>query len=320
MPDGVTLDYDAATGALKVADIHAENVSADDTDFGDTVSGTFHAILILVFGKFRGLFALMAGKVNIQQNTSDAGKALVIGNDGTVEPGVIPAPLGSPELTGTPTAPTAEAGTNTTQIATTAFVQDAVSGGGGGGGITQFTYLVDSDAALAAWANNTAGNDYTSVLIAPGTWISGAEVNLTNAGTKVVVGMPGSKLSFTSAYGLRYTSRPTTNDYRMEGVNVEINNGSSVYGFANCANLTLCIGKGTGNAGYGFSGCNNLTNCTGTGIGSGTGYGFAGSKGMLLSKPNTTASTTATYTDCFVSISGTGTAPADTAAGGWNKV
>lgn len=34
----------------------------------------------------------------------------------------------SPTLTGTPTAPTASAGTNTTQIATTAFVQTAVTG------------------------------------------------------------------------------------------------------------------------------------------------------------------------------------------------
>jgi len=38
------------------------------------------------------------------------------------------APLNSPDLTGTPTAPTAAAGTNSTQIATTAFVHDAVSG------------------------------------------------------------------------------------------------------------------------------------------------------------------------------------------------
>ena len=37
------------------------------------------------------------------------------------------APLASPALTGTPTAPTASSGTNTTQIATTAFVQTAVS-------------------------------------------------------------------------------------------------------------------------------------------------------------------------------------------------
>lgn len=38
------------------------------------------------------------------------------------------AKLASPTFTGTPKAPTAEAGTNTTQIATTAFVQTAVSG------------------------------------------------------------------------------------------------------------------------------------------------------------------------------------------------
>ncbi len=37
------------------------------------------------------------------------------------------ATLASPSLTGTPEAPTAEAGTNTEQIATTAFVQTAVS-------------------------------------------------------------------------------------------------------------------------------------------------------------------------------------------------
>ena len=37
------------------------------------------------------------------------------------------APKASPALTGTPTAPTATAGTNTTQIATTAFVQSAVT-------------------------------------------------------------------------------------------------------------------------------------------------------------------------------------------------
>ena len=39
------------------------------------------------------------------------------------------APLSSPALTGTPTAPTAGSGTNTTQIATTAFVAAATSGG-----------------------------------------------------------------------------------------------------------------------------------------------------------------------------------------------
>ena len=40
------------------------------------------------------------------------------------------APLASPALTGTPTAPTATAGDNTTKIATTAFVTQAVASGG----------------------------------------------------------------------------------------------------------------------------------------------------------------------------------------------
>ena len=44
------------------------------------------------------------------------------------------APLASPALTGVPTAPTAATSTNTTQIATTAFVTAAVAAGGGGGG------------------------------------------------------------------------------------------------------------------------------------------------------------------------------------------
>lgn len=37
------------------------------------------------------------------------------------------AKLASPEFTGVPTAPTAASGTNTTQLATTAFVQSALS-------------------------------------------------------------------------------------------------------------------------------------------------------------------------------------------------
>ena len=41
--------------------------------------------------------------------------------------GYTPANLASPALTGTPTAPTATLGTNTTQVATTAFVQSALA-------------------------------------------------------------------------------------------------------------------------------------------------------------------------------------------------
>lgn len=48
-------------------------------------------------------------------------KQLVIG-DGTTVGGVGVAPVNSPALTGTPTVPTAAPGTNTTQVASTAFV------------------------------------------------------------------------------------------------------------------------------------------------------------------------------------------------------
>jgi hypothetical protein len=52
------------------------------------------------------------------------------GNTATIN-GAVPASLASPALTGTPTAPTASVGTDTTQIATTAFVLANVPAAGG---------------------------------------------------------------------------------------------------------------------------------------------------------------------------------------------
>jgi len=78
----------------------------------------------------------------------------------------------SPTLTGTPTAPTATAGTNNTQIATTAFVQNAVSNTVGGistgvqsvgTGSSDGTISVDgSDVAVKGLksAAYTESNDY----------------------------------------------------------------------------------------------------------------------------------------------------------------
>jgi hypothetical protein len=122
--------------------------------------------------------------------------------------------------------------------------------------LPDFTYMVDSDEALANWANNVASHDYTKVLIKQGAWSSGKEVNLTAAGTKVVVGQPGSLLSFTSVNGLVYTSLPATNDYRMTGVNVSVDNYGSAFQY--CINLTNCSGSGQ----MVFAYCTNLINCT----------------------------------------------------------
>lgn len=58
---------------------------------------------------------------SIPNQTGNAGKVLV--TDGTTPSWS--STLASPVLTGTPTAPTAAIGTNSTQVATTAFVQEA---------------------------------------------------------------------------------------------------------------------------------------------------------------------------------------------------
>ncbi|CRK76347.1 MULTISPECIES: hypothetical protein [Roseobacteraceae] len=59
------------------------------------------------------------------------------------------APLASPTFTGSPTAPTAVAGTNSTQIATTAFVNDAIAGFGAGD-MAKSTYDTDNDGKVDA--------------------------------------------------------------------------------------------------------------------------------------------------------------------------
>jgi hypothetical protein len=65
----------------------------------------------------------MVGLGNVD-NTADSAKPVSTATQTALD---LKAPLASPVLTGTPTAPTATAGTNTTQIATTAFVGTAVS-------------------------------------------------------------------------------------------------------------------------------------------------------------------------------------------------
>lgn len=59
------------------------------------------------------------------------------------------APLASPTFTGSPTAPTPVAGTNSTQIATTAFVNDAIAGFGAGD-MSKSTYDTDNDGKVDA--------------------------------------------------------------------------------------------------------------------------------------------------------------------------
>jgi hypothetical protein len=81
------------------------------------------------------------------------------------------APLASPALTGTPTAPTATAGTNTTQLATTAFVASAVSTADSGNvkligdqNITGTKSFNASGSAIALVANNNGTGESIRVV------------------------------------------------------------------------------------------------------------------------------------------------------------
>lgn len=118
-------------------------------------------------------------------------------NNTLAEAGI--APVASPALTGTPTAPTAGDGTNTTQVATTAFVQNAVGGylakavTGGTvtltnteasnpvialtGTLTSALTVVVPTAVKRLWAiyNNTSGAFTVTVKTAAGTGVTVAQ-------------------------------------------------------------------------------------------------------------------------------------------------
>lgn len=80
--------------------------------------------------KSGGVYTALQGKQATLtfDNVPTDGSNNPVKSDGIYDALALKAPLASPALTGEPTAPTATAGTNTTQIATTAFVQTAISG------------------------------------------------------------------------------------------------------------------------------------------------------------------------------------------------
>jgi hypothetical protein len=78
---------------------------------------------------------------------------------------LLKAPINNPNLTGVPTAPTASSGTNTTQIATTAFVADAVTGVAASGIFVDLT----SDQTVGGEKTFTSDLTVSTTLTAGGT-------------------------------------------------------------------------------------------------------------------------------------------------------
>jgi len=106
--------------------------------------------------------------------------------DSTVVVGSL-APKASPALTGTPTAPTAAAGTDTTQIATTAFVQDEVAAVPS----SIFSYEFSASTSTPPGANQLrfdAGSPYTAVTKVWARIVTAGGVDVFNALRLLAVG------------------------------------------------------------------------------------------------------------------------------------
>jgi hypothetical protein len=114
-----------ATTAFVTSAVSAGTSTSFSGSLAGEVTGTQSATVVgnaAVIGKVLTGYTSGSGTVSATDNIVQAIQK-INGND------VLKAPLASPTLTGVPAAPTATAGTNTTQIATTAFVTSAVSAG-----------------------------------------------------------------------------------------------------------------------------------------------------------------------------------------------
>jgi hypothetical protein len=116
-------DVDNTSDAAKPVST-ATQTALDAKIASSTAATTYAPIASPTFtGTVSGVTATHVGLGNVD-NTSDANKPVSAATQTALD---AKAPLSSPALTGVPSAPTAAAGTNTTQVATTAYVRGEVS-------------------------------------------------------------------------------------------------------------------------------------------------------------------------------------------------
>ena len=199
------------------------------------------------------------------------------------------------------------------------------SGGDYSDGAGPYTFIIDSDAALAAWADNTPGNDYSRILIKAGTWTldrsiaSGTEespnafIDISDGRTLSVVGETGSRIILTNTELL--ASWVCGIRGRVTGLFPALNNPGSDFFFENVS--VNFIYSGTGSSNSGFLNCSNLSNCTGSGSGSNS-TGFRNCRTGFGNRNGPASIANGTFSNCFMEQN-TGSTPWDnTASGGWN--
>lgn len=135
---------------------------------------------------------------SVQATTDGAGNVSVNISNNAVDLSLV-APLDSPALTGIPTAPTAVAGTNTTQLASTAFVATAVNSVALPSQTGNSGKFLSTNGSTASWSTVAAGNagTVTSVSATVPAFMSVSGSPITASGT-LAFSLSGSALPASS--------------------------------------------------------------------------------------------------------------------------
>lgn len=168
------------------------------------------------------------------------------------------APLASPAFTGTPTAPTAASGTNTTQIATTAFVMTAAFNAAAAS-VPSGSYMIFvQTAAPTGWTKQTT-HDNKALRIVSGTASSGGSVAFTSAFASQGISGTVSSATSTGTVGGTTLTVAQIPSHNHGGANVNANAGYGADTQYNPDDDILNTANGTGYTGGGGSHTHSLT-------------------------------------------------------------
>jgi hypothetical protein len=205
------------------------------TDWGLLVSGTQGAPtgVTTAFGR-SGTVVAVAGDYTADKitNTPAGGVAATNVQTAINELDTEKAPLASPALTGTPTAPTAAPGTNTTQISTTAFVKAAIDVVLGG--------VASAFDTLSEIVTELALKAYASVVLTAGAGLTGGGDLSANrsfavgAGTGITVNADDVAINYNNA-NVWLASQTFIN---ASGIKIQDTDASHTLGLVGGSNLT----------------------------------------------------------------------------------
>jgi hypothetical protein len=221
-----TFPPSSATGLVNGSKIIVTNVDATASDTitpgaGTTISGTG------IVGPGRAIQYVYDLAGTIWRPTLNTGTALLgpnnlsdVSSAATARTNLGAAPLASPAFTGTPTAPTPAPGTNTTQLATSAFVQTAITAliGGAPGALDTLKELADAINDDASYAATITAALALKLPLAGGTMAGGIAMGGNNiAGIGAIAGgsgTTGTQLTFQTT-----TGNGTTDAFAFKGGN-----------------------------------------------------------------------------------------------------